>query len=457
MAVKEKKVKEKNPDKIGVAKFMGWQARAISLGSMTIVIGYLTIYCTNTLMMPPALVGTLLLVSKIFDGVTDLFAGFLIDNTKTRFGKARPYEFCIIALWLCTWLLFSCPEGWTTTVKAIWIFIMYTFVNSVFATLLTANQTTYMVRAFSTRNQMVKLNSYGGLIITIGCAVVSMTFPTLMANMATSGAGWSKMIAIYAIPLTLIGLLRFVFVKETIDADAGQEKVSFKDMTQALTKNKYVYAIAGITILYNITLGMNASSFYFTYLGGGIEKYTYIAMLSMPMLVFMFIFPVMMKKIPLSRIMMMGGVISALGYALNFFAGDNIALLMVAGALFSLGGLPVAYLSGILVIDCAEYNEHIGLKRMEGTLTALQSFGGKVGGGIGSGMLGILLGWFGYNGAAAVQTESALMGIRLLYSIVPAAMFALLIVVAYFFKLDSILPKMRAEKAAEKAAETLTD
>lgn len=115
---------KKNPDKIGMAKFWGWQSRAVSLGCMTIVYGYLMIYCTNTLGLSSALVGTLLLCSKVFDGITDLFAGYLIDNTNTRFGKARPYEFAIIGVWICTWLLFSCPTEWSYTVKAVWLFVI---------------------------------------------------------------------------------------------------------------------------------------------------------------------------------------------------------------------------------------------------------------------------------------------------------------------------------------------
>lgn len=183
--------KQINPDKIGIAKFWGWQSRAVSLGCMTIVYGYLMIYCTNTLGLSAGLVGTLLLVSKLFDGVTDLLAGYVIDNTKTKLGKARPYEFAIIGVWLCTWLLFSCPTEWSYTVKAVWVFIIYTFVNSILATLLSTNQTAYMVRAFPNMTQIVKLNSYGGIVVTLGCAVVSMLFPQMMATM---GNIWTWMV-----------------------------------------------------------------------------------------------------------------------------------------------------------------------------------------------------------------------------------------------------------------------
>ena len=330
--------KKQKTDKIGIAKFWGWQSRAVSLGSMTVIYGYLMIYCTNTLMLSPELVGTLLLVSKLFDGVTDLFAGYLIDNTHTRFGKARPYEFAIIGVWLCTWLLFSCPAQWSYAVKAVWVFIIYSFVNSILATLLNTNQTTYIVRAFPNMSQIMKVNSYGGIVVTLGCAIVSMSFPTLMGTMATSGAGWSKLVGIYALPLALIGILRFVLVKETVPVDADSEgKIKAKEVVAVLKNNKFIYIVAAMSILYNITLGMNASSYYFTYIVGDISKYMLIASLSMPMLLVMFVFPVMMKKIPISRIVMLGCVCGAAGYLLNFAAGSNIVLLMIAGALYGLG------------------------------------------------------------------------------------------------------------------------
>lgn len=445
--------KKNNPDKIGIAKFWGWQSRGVSLGCMTIVYGYLMIYCTNTLGLSAGLVGSMLLASKVFDGVTDLFAGYIIDNTKTRFGKARPYEFAIIGVWLCTWLLFSCPTGWSTTVKAVWVFVIYTFVNSILATLLSVNQTAYVVRAFPTMSQIVKVNSYGGIVVTLGCAVVSMLFPQMMATMATSGPGWSKMVGIFAVPLALIGILRFVIVKETVEVeDEGSGKLSLSEMVKVLKHNKYIYFSAALAILYNITLGMNASTYYFTYIVQDIGKYTMIAALSMPLLVSMFVFPVLMKKIPISRIIMYGALLGVVGYLLNFIAGSNMGLLMIAGALYSLAGLPVAYLSGMIILDCAEYNTLTGMSRAESTMSAFSSFGSKVGNGVGVALLGFILdagGFISSEAADVVQPDSALLTIRMLYSVIPAVMFFLLFLVMFFYKLDKVLPELRAKKATQ--------
>lgn len=448
--------KKENPDKMGIGKFWGWQSRAVSLGCMTIVYGYLMIYCTNTLGLSSGIIGTLLLVSKVFDGVTDLFAGYIIDNTNTRFGKARPYEFAIIGVWFFTWLLFSCPAGAGNVVKYAWVFVIYVFVNSILATLLSTNQTAYMVRAFPNMNQIVKVNSYGGIVVTLGCAVVSMLFPQMMATMATSAAGWSKMVGIFALPLAVIGIFRFVLVKETVSVDADSDgKMNLKEMLEVLKHNKYIYFSAGLAIVYNITLGMNAATYYFTYVVGDIGKYTMIAALSMPLLISMFIFPVLMKKIPISKIIMFGAILGVVGYLINFFADGNMVILMIAGALYSLAGLPIAYLSGMIILDCAEYNSLMGMHRAESTMSAFSSFGSKVGNGIGSAFLGIILGMGGFissDAANVVQPESAIFTIKLLYSVIPALMFLIVGVLMYFYKLDNVLPQLR-EKQAGKTVE----
>ncbi|MDR3334891.1 MAG: hypothetical protein LBT13_08420, partial [Treponema sp.] len=71
---KEKEKKVPNPDRLPFFKFLAWKTPDIAMSASFIVLGYLTIYCTDTLKMPVALVGALLLGSKVFDGVTDLLA-----------------------------------------------------------------------------------------------------------------------------------------------------------------------------------------------------------------------------------------------------------------------------------------------------------------------------------------------------------------------------------------------
>ena len=93
------KTKEKNEDeRLGFGKLLLWNSRMVSSAIVTLMLGFLMIYCTDTLKVSPAYISIILVASKVLDGVTDMFAGFIVDRTKTRWGKARPYEIFIVAI-----------------------------------------------------------------------------------------------------------------------------------------------------------------------------------------------------------------------------------------------------------------------------------------------------------------------------------------------------------------------
>lgn len=116
---------QRKAEKVGLGKLLLWNSSSCSVALSTLMLGYVTFYCTDVLQLAPALVGTLFMVSKIFDSFTDIVAGFIVDRTQTRWGKGRPYEIFMLFLWLSTWLLFSCPTSFATAAKCIWIFCIH--------------------------------------------------------------------------------------------------------------------------------------------------------------------------------------------------------------------------------------------------------------------------------------------------------------------------------------------
>lgn len=453
--------KGKNPDKLPVGKFFAWKSRDISLAAMnTIILGFLTIYCTNALGMNAALVGTLLMASKVFDGATDLFAGFLVDNTKTRWGKARPYEFSILGVWLCTVLLFSASPAWSNVVKSAWVFVMYTMVFSIFSTLLNANQTPYMIRAFSNNKQVItKVSSFGGIVSMLGGMVVSVSFPILMGKLATSTAGWRSLVLIYAVPLAVIGILRFLLVKEDPTVDAGTSgKVSFREIFTMLKENKYCWIYAGIMGLYNVLISLGGGTYYFTYIIGDISKFGIVSVLSVILLPVMFIFPTLMKKMSVAQLFAGFSILSVIGYVIVFIGGDNFPVVMAGIILSTLLNMPLGYLGALVIMQLATYNEYMNLPRMEGSAGVVSGFASKVGGGIGAGVCGILLSASGFISSTAdavvTQPDSAIMMIRCLYSLIPAAGTAVIVLLSVMLgRLGKKLPEMEAAIAEKKEAQ----
>lgn len=446
------KTKVKDPNKAPFGKLVAWQMRPISLGAITIIIGYFSIYCTDTLGMKASIVGTLLMASKIFDGITDLVAGYVVDNTNTKWGKARPYELCIVLAWLCTVLLFSANAAWSTTIKCIWIFVMYTLVFSIFSTFLNAAESPYIIRAFGTKEAVTKVSALGGIFVTFGCMVVSISFPILMGNLATSGAGWTKLLMIYAVPLALIGILRFVFVKEEYtDVESDSEHVSLKDMFTMLRTNKYAWCMAGINGVTQFVAGLGAAQYYFTWIVGDIGKYSILQVFSIVSLFVMLVFPAIIRKKSANFLIAAGAILGIIGYAMNFFAGSNMAILVVAFLLTGIAVLPGSYLRSILIMDISMYNQWKGLPPMESTASALANFFGKIFTALGSFVLGILLELGGYNGKLAVQTDSAMTMIKVLYSVIPlASMVIMLLCTVVYRSLDRKLPEIEAELERNK-------
>ena len=100
-------------------------------------------------------------------------------------------------------------------------FAIYSFINCICVTLLNASEAVYLVRAFKYEDDRTKLLSVNGLLVMLFCTAAGMVFPILMGTLGTTKGGWTTMTLIMAIPMMLIGMGRFLLVKEKVDTTAG--------------------------------------------------------------------------------------------------------------------------------------------------------------------------------------------------------------------------------------------
>ena len=161
-------------------------------------------------------------------------------------------------------------------------------------------------------------------------------------------------------------------------------------------------------------------------------------MLAMVSMVF---YPMILKRISTKQLIQYGLMMSILGGVLNFLAGANLAMLAVGGIIIGVSSLPCSYMTNILAIDCADYNEWKGTPRMEGTLCSITGFANKLGAAFGTFLIGILLTSSGFDGTLAAQPDSAVMMIRVSYALVPVFFYVFGAFALRFYKLD----KMKAE------------
>ena len=453
------KVKKDNPGKVGFVKFFSWNLRGVSTGANLMVLGYLTMYCTDFLGLNAAVLAGLLMGSKIIDAITDLIGGVLVDRTNTKLGRGRPYELAIIGLWLCTWLMFSVPAQWALTVKYIWVFVMYVMVNAVFTTLLNANGTAYMVRAFSNHEQYVKISTMGFVVPMVGVAAFNIALPIFLSKIATTHAGWSRLIGMIAILMTAIGLLRFFFVPETnkavIEEKKEKEKVKLQDVIELFKKDKYIIIILIMNLVLNFSTNLGVGAYYFKYIVGNLGLQSIVAAFQIISIPLAFVIPALLKRTTCVKVIIGGAIIYVVGALVYSFAGASVPLIIVAALCTGIGSVPVSMLTGLLVIDLCDYHEYIGIPRMEGTVSAVSGFATKIGSTLSTGAAGLLLSLSGFISTTegyVDQPQSAINMIRALMSFIPAGLWVVVAIVISLFTLEKKMPQIREELKARREA-----
>ncbi|MCD8380090.1 MAG: MFS transporter [Lachnospiraceae bacterium] len=460
-----KEKKAKNPDHLGFGRLMAWKSSDIVAAWINILmLNYLSIYASDTLGVNVGVVGSLLLASKVVDGFTDVAAGYIVDNTKSKWGKGRPYELGIVGMTICTIGLFAASPAWSTFFKCAWIFCMYTLTFSLFSTFRATAGNPYTIRHFSNNKALItKVASYGGIITMAGSIIMNALIPVMMGTIATSASGWTAMVAIIMVPATAIGVLRFLFCKEdpSVDASVKKDKIEIKEIIQLITKNKYVWLYAIIMLCYNISTNLAVGTYYWKWIVGDITLMSITSVFSVILLPLMLLFPVISKKIGIiGRMITVFGIVGIAGYAFMFLSNGSVVGAL-AGSLFgTFATLPLAYYGVLFIMNICTYNEMIGLPRMDGSSAILSNFATKAGAALGSWITGILLMVAGYVSAEGVaeQPASALLMIRIDASLVPAFCLAIICFCCLAFsKLEKMVPEWEAKKKAESEAAGAAD
>jgi GPH family glycoside/pentoside/hexuronide:cation symporter len=440
--------KERSKDRLPFGITPLWSTRALSVAVYVVLLMQLTYYATEVLGLGAAVVGTVLLLSKLFDGFTDLIVGYIIDKTNTKLGKGRPYELFIIPLWVCTALMFSTPDIGTTG-KIVWIFVMYSLAAGVCATFLQASETVFLGRAVGSDMQRGKLMAFSGVIVMLFASVGSMILPQLMNTWGKESGGWTRIALTYAVPMGVLGLLRFFFVKEqnvTTNIDKNEKKQGMKESILILIKNKYVFILAAIILLSNLAqnIGSIMGTYYFTYIMGNLGLLSIVGMFGLLTPFLMLLFPLSIRTIGATAFVRIGFILAALGNVLKFLGQTNLPMILIGTLLAGFGTSTVTMMNHYFMLQCIDYGEFITGKRVEGMPSSIMSFTSKIGSGLASVSVGFLMGIAGYVGSTQQQTPSALGSIVALYTLIPAGIcVAMLVILHFFYDVEKKLPALR--------------
>ena len=423
---------------------------------------FMMFYLTETIGMNVGVVGTLMALSKLFDGVTDIFFGTLIDKTRTKMGKARPwmlygYIGCAVALAS----IFMVPTSWGDKAQYAYFFVTYTLLNAVF---FTANNIAYAsLTALITKNSSERVQLGSIRFIFAFATSLLIQYSTIhVVNYFGGGAqGWKMVAIIYAIIGLVVNTISCLSVKElsteeldeTADKELQkeEEKYTLVQAAKLLFSNKYYLIICATymgTQLYASALNMGL---YFMKFILGNEAYLgdFSLAINIPLIIGLLITPTLVRKMgSMYKLNLIGYVIAVLGRALVIVAGymGSLPLMLVFTAVAALGTSPLQGDLNALIAACSEYTFHTKGKRIDGTMYSCSSFGIKVGGSLGTAICGWLLDAAGFVEQAAVQSASAINMLHVLYLWAPMVLNIVVTVLLSRLKVEKANSQLLASK-----------
>ena len=417
---------------------------------------FVLIYLTDTVGLNAGIVGTLMMFSKFADGVTDVFFGSLIDKTKSKMGKARPWMlWSYIGNTVCLIAIFAIPSSWGDTAKYAYFFIAYTLLNAVFYT---ANNIAYAsLTALITKNnnERVQMGSIRFMFSLATNLVVASITIKAVASMGGGAAGWRNVAIVYGLIGLVVNTISVLSVKEVPDEEekvqtsaekGGEDKLSLWESAKLLFANKYYLIIVAVYVLTYIQTGIaGIGIYYMTYILFNENLYGVFSWaINIPLIIALLVTPVLVEKWKgMYKLNLTGYVIGTIGRALVVVAGylGSVPLMLLFTGIAAFGMGPWQGDMNAVIASCSEYTYLTKHKRVDGTMYSCTSLGIKLGGGIGIAITGWLLDLSGFDGALGVQSDSCIQMLQIMYLWVPVA---ITLIITF------IMSKMNVERANEK-------
>lgn len=417
-----------------------------------LVAGYITYFGTDILGVSALAMGNILLISRIFDGVTDLAMGAVIDKTKSKQGKARPWIIrSIIPFVLFTILLFATPGSFDNGAKIAWIFIMYNL-YAIAYTALGCAMNTLNIRLTRNEKDINSLSTFMMFGMILGNVLINASAVGILTALSGGSSNYAReafiiMTIILSVVCLIGSVLTFVTTKEIPDLkQESEEKESVIESVKSLLKNKYwVMQLLNTVFIY---LGLNcrlaAMIYYGLYVLGnpGLIPVLVIAD-NVPSLIAMPFALGISNKIGKRKASLIGLCLTMVGFALMFLNIHNLPLFVIGLVIKGICFAPVQGAGNAFIADSAMYGEWKFGVKAEGMAFSAISFANKVS----SGFAGVLVGWVlaltGYVGNAPTQAPSAVNGIIFLYIGVTFLCTIGQIVLFALYNLDGKMPEIR--------------
>lgn len=436
----------------------------------TLIGTYLLFYYTDVIGLSGTIVGTILLVSRILDGISDLVMGAIVDRTVSKRGKTRVWLLRMCVPYAITGILaLSVPVGASDLIKYIYVAITYNLCCTVAYTAITVPYNAFLVNITANAKEHGILGVFSVLGGTISGLVVQSTIDAGTKALGGDARAWQIMALIYAALSIVFHMICYLFTKERcVSPQAAKgEKVhlSFKEEISSLLRNKYWLLAVFVCIAALLTSGvMNASGMYYANaIFGDTEHFTAIAnAMSIGLVLGIFIAAVIMGKIGKRNTMLFGAVTStAAAVLMGLFSKTPVLAAVFSGIRgFSYGFLTSCVYG--MVADTMDFGEWKTGIKAEGIGLACITVAAKVATGLSSVIVGFMVDHFGYNADLLVQPDSAKGAMTFCLCWLPAILGVAMIICLILYHLDKIYPDIQKElmerrNKAEEAAKDTAD
>ena len=421
--------------------FIGDGSTQFGLNAITGLIGMLTYFYTDKIGLSAGVVGTILLITKIIDAFTDLAMGSIVDKTKSKFGKVRPWFLWMsIPVIVSIIAIFYIPANETPFFKG-----AYALITNIIATAIvyTAVAIPYGCLV-AVRTNKVEERSKMGIIRSIfgyiSGMIISVGLIPITNMLGGNQKAWIIISVIFGVTCSLSFLATFVVSKEDVVKEEKEEKISFKESLSLLFKNKYWVIMFVIMFVSNIGYSLSASTgiYYAKYVLANENLVGIMGAIGLiPVIIGFAIIGPMVKRFGLAsttRITLLMGIIANI---IRAFIPYSFMATLVCGGITTFATIPMMSIGGVLINNTIEYGEWIHGKRIIGMTNSVSSFGAKIGAGIGTAMIGWILAIGNYDGSLIVQPHSAIQMILILCIYLPLVLFIIMYLILRKYDLDN--------------------
>lgn len=417
---------------------------------------FVMLYLTNTVGLNPGIIGTLIMVSKLFDGVSDIFFGTMIDKTKSKLGKARPWMlYAYIGCAVTLVANFAIPASLGRTAQYAWFFIAYTMLNAVF---FTANNIAYAsLVTFCTRNskERVEMGSFRFIFAFSTSLIIQSVTVQFVRALGNGASAWKTVAIIYAVIGLIVNTISVFSIKELPEEELAkdkdqEEKYSLIEAAKLLVSNKYYLMICDTYVCQQIyTAMLNMGIYYMIYILKNEDLYSVFSWaINIPVIIAMCITPMLVERMKgLYRMNLAGYILGTAGRVGVIIAGymGSVPLMIAFTAVAALGMAPWQGDMGAVVASCSEYTWLTKGKHIDGTMYSCTSFGTKIGGGIGVALCGWLLDISGFVKTSAVQPTSCINMLHVMYLWIPMLLSLCITFIMSRMNVEGANEKLRAQ------------